>query len=350
MNFKSLTLLAIVCLALCIGSASGGTLYAASDRIDKFSGGNWTTLNVPEILFNVVQMSLDATGKLYVSGVFANAPNTRPFPGIHFFDPANPDTVGRSLFIGRFAFDASNNVYTTSRYTPVGTCFSPITKLPPSLDETAGVTLGLARAVADVVSTGGSIVIAGNFDKVYSNDLTSFIPALRVARWTGTAWTAIGSGIAAGPVSRIVADADGNLVGLVGNNLWRWDGTAWTAYPLALTATAGTPAIVDLDFGASTLFLTGNFKTVNGVAAVNVTAISWTGATIHVAAVGDGLPAMDPRTILAFSDALVWVGGAQGGQKAVSVWRGGATWTSLGVGFTPSDRSTNEVNALAFAP
>jgi len=83
---------------------------------------------------------------------------------------------------------ASNNFYAIARYSPVGTCFSPIYKLPPSIDETAAVTLGAARGVNDVIFTGGNIVIAGSFDRIYSGDLTSFVPAGHVASWSGTAW------------------------------------------------------------------------------------------------------------------------------------------------------------------
>lgn len=349
-SMKNLSLLAIVCVAFCLaGSVSGASLYAGSDRIDKFNG-TWTTLNFPGVIFNIEQMSFDGTGRLFVSAVTGSSATTRPYPGISWFNPATPETVGRSLYVGRFAFDAANNFYAISRYTPVGTCFSPIYKLPPSIDENAAETLGAARGVSDVIFTDGSIVIAGGFDRVYSGDLTSFVPASHVARWSGTAWSAIGSGVP-GIVDRIVADSTGNLVALVGGNtLWRWDGTAWTRYSLTLTATSETPAIVDLDFGTSTLFATGNFATVNGVAAVNVTALSWTGTALEVSAVADGLPLMESRTILAFNDTLVWVGGSQGGEKAVSVWRGGASWVSLGVGFTPSSRSSSEVDALAFGP
>lgn len=349
-SLKTFSLLAVLCFAFCFaGSASGASLFAGSDRIDKFNG-TWTTLNFPGVIFNFVQMSFDGTGRLFVSAVTAPSASDRPYSGISWFNPATPETVGKSLYVGRFAFDASNNFYAIARYSPVGTCFSPIYKLPPSIDETAAVTLGAARGVNDVIFIGGNIVIAGSFDRIYSGDLTSFVPAGHVASWSGTAWSAIGSGVP-GVVNRIVADSDSNLVALVGGNtLWRWDGTVWTRYSLTLTAASGTPTIVDLDFGTSTLFVTGNFNSVNGVAAVNVTALSWTGTALEVAAVADSLPLMDPRTILAFNDTLVWVGGAQGGEKAVSVWRGGAAWVSLGVGFTPSTRSSSEVDALAFGP
>lgn len=109
--------------------------------------------------------------------------------------------------------------------------------------------VGLATnyAVRDmVVLPNGDLVVCGEFTAVEQPWLSfGGVQAPRVARWDGTHWWPMGSGMN-GRVDHVFLDAHGDLVatgpfttagGNVANGIARWDGTSWTG----VGATAGAP-------------------------------------------------------------------------------------------------------------
>ena len=89
---------------------------------------------------------------------------------------------------------------------------------------------GVNGRVNDVLRlANGELVAAGNFTQADAS------PALRVARWDGTAWHAMGAGLPAEvqalalfPNGDVVAGASGDP--LLVHRLWRWDGVTWTPF------------------------------------------------------------------------------------------------------------------------
>jgi hypothetical protein len=89
-----------------------------------------------------------------------------------------------------------------------------------------------ARVRALVVSTGGVVYAAGDFSAAYGVGTVN-----RVARWNGTNWVAMGSGL--NGIARALAfDASGNLYvggdfttagGNAAARVARWNGSAWSA-------------------------------------------------------------------------------------------------------------------------
>jgi hypothetical protein len=92
-----------------------------------------------------------------------------------------------------------------------------------------GFVYALAVAGNGDVYAGGDFVIAGG------------VSAIRIARWNGTAWNALGAGITASPlqgVRALVVAANGDVYaggnftqagGVAASNVAQWNGTTWSS-------------------------------------------------------------------------------------------------------------------------
>lgn len=165
------------------------------------------------------------------------------------------------------------------------------------------------------------------------------VNAGRIARWNGTTWLPLGLGIDAGIVSRVNAIAEmpnGDIViggyfvtagGVPASNIARWNGSAWSplgsgvdnsVYALAVTSNG------DLVAG-------GSFTTAGGVSAQSVA--RWNGGTWQ--ALGAGTNG-EVNAIASLSGGQLLVGGtftSAGGVPASRIARwSGAGWSPLGAG------------------
>jgi len=103
-----------------------------------------------------------------------------------------------------------------------------------SPSEQPGVSGGAVLAHAELPN--GDIVVGGDF--TYAGG----VPANRIARWDGTRWRALGSGMN-GSVRALAVLSNGDLVAggtftsaggtFAPSRLARWNGSTWVAYPLA---------------------------------------------------------------------------------------------------------------------
>jgi hypothetical protein len=126
-----------------------------------------------------------------------------------------------------------------------------------------------------------------------------------VARWDGSAWSAIGpaAGIFASANAAAVFDSGSgpqlHVAGTFsGGNIQRWTGAAWTGLGSGLNGTVN--ALVAFDDGSGpALFAAGAFSTAGGTTALGVA--KWNGSVWS--AVGQGLPnAPGVRTLAVFED------------------------------------------------
>ena len=103
-----------------------------------------------------------------------------------------------------------------------------------------GLSLNGLAGIVDAVTTlpNGDLVVGGEFVKA------GFARANCIARWDGSAWSALGSGLNAG-VSALTTLPNGDLVaggrfttagGVGANRIARWDGSSWSALGLGTTA------------------------------------------------------------------------------------------------------------------
>ncbi|MBL9077601.1 MAG: exo-alpha-sialidase [Planctomycetes bacterium] len=184
------------------------------------------------------------------------------------------------------------------------------------------------EAVAVVIPDGsGGLFAGGSFASLGGT------PAARVAHWNGSTWSALGSGISGGPfpsVTGLVRAANGDLVvvgtfttagGVSANHVARWNGTTWSALGSGIGG-FGANRVAELPNGE--IVVLGNFTSAGGVPASNLA--RWNGSTW--APLGSGVVA--PGGMLVRSDGTLVVGGSFTGVSGfVASWNGSA-WSAVG--------------------
>ncbi len=179
---------------------------------------------------------------------------------------------------------------------------------------------------ATALYAGGQFTIAGG----------AFVA--RVARWDGTAWSAVGGGLMGG-VEDLEGFDDGTgpalyaggWLGSLSLPVMRWDGSSWS--PVGVSLGGGwNPAvhelsILDIGFGEA-LFAAGRFTVAGGAPASGVAV--WSGAAWVPLATGL-LPGTEVHSLAMYDDGL---GSAlyAGTQSSGVVRWDGATWSSVGSG------------------
>lgn len=210
-----------------------------------------------------------------------------------------------------------------------GTAWSPLG---------TGVTLNGNVAVAALaVMPNGDLIAGGQFATAGG------APANCIARWNGSAWSPLGTGLS-GFVHALVVMPNGDLVaggdfgsagGAPAFNVARWNGVAWSAMGFTPTASPYSPTVRALavlpsgELAVGGNFITTGGTTVNSIARWNGTA--WSG-------LGGGVLGshgfVDSLALLSNGDLAV--GGrftTAGGVAANNVARwDGTTWSAIGVG------------------
>src|SRR5260221_5773104 len=191
-----------------------------------------------------------------------------------------------------------------------------------------------AAAYLDV-GEGPSLYVGGSFAFAGSD------AALRVARWTGTHWSPLGSGLM-GVVRSLVAFDDGSGLALYAGGdflgqVAKWDGTSWSmvggGFTVSGFGTANVRALAVFDEGSGpALFATGSFAAAGGVPCNGIA--RWDGSAWS--ALGSGLAGPAPQGIAlgVFDDgtgAALYAGGdftSAGGVAASCIARwNGAQWS-----------------------
>ena len=157
---------------------------------------------------------------------------------------------------------------------------------PPGIDY-------VARALA--VDGAGNLYVGGEFTSAGG------VAANNIAKWDGSAWSALGSGLGGSltGVWALVVDGAGNLyAGGTFGYVAKWDGNAWS--PLAAVP-SGEPGYVSVSAlavdGAGNLYAGGRFTTAGGVAANNIA--KWDGSTWS--ALGSGLGGVENPVVSALA-------------------------------------------------
>ena len=125
-------------------------------------------------------------------------------------------------------------------------------------------------------------------------------PANFVAKWNGTSWSALGSGINSSVLALAVSGASvyvGGCFSQAGgnpaNNIAKWDGTSWSALGSGVNSQVNAIALSGTD-----VYVCGNFTTAGGNAANHIA--KWDTGTSTWSALGGGprgpAPAMPMRS------------------------------------------------------
>ncbi len=170
--------------------------------------------------------------------------------------------------------------------------------------------------------------------------------ANRIAKWDGSAWSALGSGMN-NPVYELAVDGAGNLYaggeftmadGNAANYIAKWNGSSWSSLGSGMNNSVFALAVD----GAGNLYAGGWFTNAGGTAANRIA--KWDGSAWT--AVGTGMsPGVLVRALAIDARSHIYAGGIftqAGGQSATNVaeWNG-ESWLAMGPGLD------NMVYALA---
>lgn len=122
------------------------------------------------------------------------------------------------------------------------------------------------------------------------------VPAAKIARWSGTAWQALGSGSSDRVVSMATFDDGsgpalyaGTSGGFAGQSVAKWSGGAWTPLPGYI----GAPSLAVCDHGSGPVLYAGGLVTTLGGTTVNHV-VRWTGSSW--APLGTGVTGWSPAS------------------------------------------------------
>ncbi|GAB3857174.1 hypothetical protein GCM10028822_30450 [Hymenobacter terrigena] len=214
-----------------------------------------------------------------------------------------------------------------------------------------GPANGTNGKVFAMAVSGNDVYIGGDFTAVNG------VPAGGVAKWNGTAWSALGSrpvnGVNRVYKVRVLALAvapngdvyvGGNFTqagGLAASRIARWNGTAWSALGTGLNSTVSSLAVA----GNGDVYAGGSFTQAGGVPANCVA--KWNGTTWSALGAGAayGIPNITALAIAPNGDVYTGASGYNGGGAArVAKWNG-TTWSPVGTGM-----GTGNVLAMAVSP
>jgi len=203
--------------------------------------------------------------------------------------------------------------------------------------------------------SGSDLYAGGGFTTAGGNAATN------IAKWNGSSWSALGSGIGGvsppfGPSVSVYAlavsgsdlYAGGYFTtagGSAATNIAKWNGSSWSALGSGISAPPGDlpGAVYELAVSGSDLYAGGYFTTAGGSAANNIA--KWNGSSWSALGSGMGGGSYPSVSALAVSGSDLYAGGyftTAGGSPAnyIAKWNG-SSWSALGSGMNYS------VSALA---
>ena len=241
----------------------------------------------------------------------------------------NGGTPGTDGYVSAIAASGAGNVYISGGFTQVGTTpANRIAKWNGSTWSALGSGLGgVANALA---ISGTDLYAAGGFTTAGGGS------ANRIAKWNGSAWSALGTGL--NDQANALAISGSNVYvggffttagGVTVNQVARWNGSAWSAL-----GTGTNNFVWALTMMGSDLIAGGSFSTAGGGSANRIA--RWNGSAWS--AMGTGLN--DAAKAFTVIGSNLYVGGdftTAGGSPAnrVARWNGSA-WSALGSGFNAS--------------
>ena len=234
-------------------------------------------------------------------------------------------------------------------------------RIDPTFSDANWVSMSGDQGVNDYVGAmavdgAGNVYIGGEFTTV--NDII----VNGIARWDGSSWSALGSGIRGDYASVYALAVSGsnlyvggyftNADGIAATNIAKWDGSSWSALGSGISGESSDEyygaGVFALAVSSGTLYAAGYFTSAGGIPANCIA--QWDGSSWS--ALGSGMGGDYPAVnALAVSGSTLFVGGyftAAGGIAAnyIAQWDG-SSWSALGSGILGGDEAGPFVSALA---
>ena len=326
---------------------------AAANRVARWNGTAWSALGTGAangVNSYVYALAVAGNGDVYAGGYFTQAGGAAANRVARWNGTAwSPlDTgAGNGVYsiVNALAVAGNGDVYVGGIFTQAG---GAVVNNVARWNGTAWNPLG--TGAANGVSGGQvyALAVAGNGDVYAGGTFTQAggAAANNVAKWNGTAWSALGTGAANGVNSGVRALAvagNGDVYagggfaqagGAAANSVARWNGTAWSSLGTGIAGGFydGVTALAVASNGD--VYVGGSFSSAGGVAANNVA--KWNGTAWSPLGTGLSGSAYGVLNLVVAGNGDVYVGGgfAQAGGAAansVAKWNG-AAWSSLGTG------------------
>lgn len=277
---------------------NAGNLYAGGffttaggvpvNNIAKWNGSTWSALGTG-VNSNVKALAVDNTGNLYAGGIFDVAGGVSA-TYIAKWDGSTWSSLGSGMSaefgfgVNALAIDGAGNLYAAGAFSSAGGITAAcIAKWDGHVWSALGTVESGVPGINNVVNAlamdgAGNLYAGGNFSTAGS------VSASRVAKWDGSAWSALGSGIT-NVVSALAVDSTGNLYagggfaiagGVATNRIAKWDGSAWSPLGSGTTLAGGQGVNALAVDGDGNLYVGGIFSTAGGVSAKNIA--KWDGS------------------------------------------------------------------------
>jgi hypothetical protein len=327
-----------------------GLRNARSETITS-AGGNTNTLRLSINYTNtnpggpgqyiIGNFTADATDQTFIlnAGTNATQMNALQLRDMTLFSDANwvsmGGITGADGSLSATAVDGSGNLYIGGSFTVVG---GVIANGIAKWDGTNWSALGSGMNgwVGQLAVSGNNVYAAGGFTMAGGK------AANYIAKWDGTNWSALGSGLSGDVYALAVSGSNLYAAGLsttashtVANYIVKWDGSAWSALGSGMEMECSTfpppcppPMVSALAVSGTNLYAGGRFNIAGGVSATNIA--KWDGNAWS--ALGSGMSGSVHA--LAVSGSNLYAGGGDGGPKAanyIAKWDG-STWSALGSG------------------
>jgi hypothetical protein len=346
----SVTLTGVFALAV-----SGSDLYAggvftsaggnSATNIAKWNGSTWTALGSGMNQFSSVEALAVSGSDVYAGGYFTTAGGSAA-NYIAKWNGSSWTALGSGINYGVLALAVSgSDLYAGGVFTSAGgSTANYIAKWNGSAWSAPGSgmgglfgTVGTNPYVSALAVSGSDVYAGGVFASAGGN------AANNIAKWNGSSWSALGSGmrgpLGANPSVSALAVSGSDLYaggsftragGSTANNIAKWNGSSWSALGSGMDGPRGTTYVSALAVSGSGLYAGGIFATAGGNAATNIA--KWNGSSWS--ALGSGMNG--GVVALAVSGSDLYAGGdftTAGGSAAnnIAKWNG-SSWSALGSG------------------
>ncbi len=299
-----------------------------------------------KVLPSVMRVSSDNTGGRLITISVGDADAIYPIRIDPTLSDANWVSMGgingADTAVRAMAVDGFGNVYVGGDFISVGNAVARgIARWNGTSWENLGK--GFNSSVLAIGILGTDVYVGGGFTYVTNSDSTPIL-VNRIAKWNGSSWSALGTGIGGVVNALAVSGSDlfvaGNFTtaGVTpANNIAKWNGTAWSA--LGSGMGGGFPVVNSLTVSGSDVYAGGWFTTAGGIPASKIA--KWNGSTWSALAGGMD----DAVNALAFFGTDLYAGGVfmratnSGGASVSSIgiakWNG-TSWSAVGGGASSS--------------
>jgi len=309
-----------------------------ANHILKWDGQTWHTLG-SGTNGNVFNLVADELGNIYASGIFTQAGDVAA-NHVAQWDGNTWHALGNGVshYPNELAIDSQGHLYAAGRFKMSGDEFiihvlkwdgSDWNTLTDGVGIHPNIYVGSPHAIGGLaIDSKDNVYISGSF-----NYIDSKYKIYDLAMWDGSTWHAISDSPLHGTLTELLIDKDDNLYvagtdffkdidfqgsQIRAHNVAKWDGSRWHALSSGVNHRVNA---LDMDKDGN-LYVGGNFHIAGGVSAYRIA--KWDGSTWH--ALGGGTD-QNVYTISADNNGDVYVGGQfnQAGERVanyIAKWDG----------------------------